>query len=165
MTSLSHVKECLNKYKTFRAVISKQIEEIVKIRNQLSYVSSSMVQKSIGVGVKPSRLSFRLYERLSELSSIVLAHLAEQAENMKNMANLLGKVESDDIPVDVDFMNNLVSQIQQQYLLETTVAEKLVNEADNVSNIDPDSMTTFLACFEYPPYLTEADLDAFLTAC
>ncbi len=159
MDSVSGIKLCLKHYKESRAKLARQVQELVNVRSQLTYVSSDMLQKAIGVDISASRATYRLSSRLDEL---VLSIETTKAEILEAVATLTSKVpvKAKDALIDNEYLANVVNQITQQSALENVIVDKLLSTDGAL--IDPDSLTTYIACFEYPPYLVEADVEAVL---
>ena len=159
MESVSGIKLCLKHYKESRAKLVRQVQELVNVRSQLTYVSSDMLQKAIGVDITASRATYRLSSRLEELVSSIET---TKAEIMEAIATLTSKVpvKAKEALIDNDYLLNVVSQIAHQSALENIIVDKLLSPDGAL--IDPDSLTTYVACFDYPPYLVEADIDALL---
>ena len=159
MESVSGIKLCLKHYKESRAKLVRQVQELVNVRSQLTYVSSDMLQKAIGVDITASRATYRLSSRLEELVSSIET---TKAEIMEAIATLTSKVpvKAKEALIDKDYLLNVVSQIAHQSALENIIVDKLLSPDGAL--IDPDSLTTYVACFDYPPYLVEADIDALL---
>lgn len=159
MESVSGIKLCLKDYKESRAKLVRQVQELVNVRNQLTYVSSDMLQKAIGVDILSSRTTYRLSSRLDELVSSIEATKSEIMQALTVLASKV-PVKAKDATIDNDYLANVVSQMTQQTALESIIVDKLLSPDGAL--IDQDSLTTYIACFEYPPYLVEADLDAVL---
>lgn len=159
MDSVTGIKLCIKHYKDSRAKLVRQVQELVNVRNQLTYVSSDMLQKAIGVDISASRATYRLSSRLDELLSSIETTKSELMEALTTLSSKV-PVKAKDAPVDNDYLENLVNQITQQSTLENIIVDKLLSPDGAL--IDQDSLTTYIACFEYPPYLAEADLDAVL---
>jgi len=159
MDSVSGIKLCLKHYKESRAKLVRQVQELVNVRSQLTYVSSDMLQKAIGVDISASRATYRLSNRLDEVVSSIETTKAEILEAITTLTSKV-PVKAKDAPIDNEYLANVVNQITQQSALENIIVDKLLS-ADGAL-IDPDSLTTYIACFEYPPYLVEADVEALL---
>lgn len=153
-------KNSVKAYREQRRSLSRLIQEYVNKNNQLTFVSNEMMQSAAGADVKASRSTFRLNDQLEELRSNVTSTLSDVASAIQNMIVSKMKMKAS-CDVDQDFIDSILSQIQQQHLLESTVVAKITG-MDSLA-IDQDSMVTMLACFEYPPYLQEADLDALVS--
>ena len=160
MESITSIKLFLRNYKESRATLVKQIQEYINVRNQLTFVSSDMLQKTIGVDIKASRATYRLDSRLEELTSSIAETKEEVNEAVSNLNSKLPTPKTKEGLIDNDTLTSIINQIQQQSVLECIIVDKLLS-ADGAL-IDADSLTTLIACFEYPPYLVEAELDALL---
>mmetsp|Transcript_32157 Transcript_32157/g.70856 ORF Transcript_32157/g.70856 Transcript_32157/m.70856 type:complete len:167 (-) Transcript_32157:417-917(-) len=164
MDAVSEIQQWLRKYKESRVGLLKCVQEMVNLRNQLTYLSNESLQKAIGMDVKSSRTTFQLYDRLSELSSDMTELRAAQNDAMLGAASTLEACRSDpglqkDLRIDIDLLEELIGGAQQQHVLECAVADR-ISAMD--ASVDPDCVVTMLACFEHPPYLSLADLEAVL---
>ena len=69
-------------------------------------------------------------------------------------------------PLDHARTSEIVSQLQQQTLLEISIYEVLLAEARGIAvagaRLDYDGSVTYLACFSYPPYLSDSALSIVL---
>lgn len=160
MEPVSALKNYLKKYREQRGKLLQLIQEYVNKTNELTFVNNDMIQSSVGADVKSSRAAFRLNDRLEELSASITLTLSDIAVILQDTMTCRLKIKSSS-SIDEDFVDRVLSQIQQQHLLESTIVDKIVGV--DSSAIDPDSMVTMIACFEYPPYLQESDLDAVLS--
>ena len=160
MESITSFKLFLRNYKESRATLVKQIQEFINVRNQLTFVSSDMLQKTIGVDIKASRATYRLDSRLEELTASIAETKEEVNEAVRNLNSKLPTTKSKEGLIDNDTLTSIINQIQQQSVLECIIVDKLLSPDGAL--IDADSLTTFIACFEHPPYLVEAELDALL---
>ena len=159
MESITGIKLYLRNYKDSREKLVKLTQEFVNVRNQLTFVSSDMLQKTIGVDVKASRATYRLNSRLEELTSSISETNEEISEAVTNLNSKLPSGKAKDGLIDHDTLIGVINQIHQQSTLESIIVNKLLSTDGAL--IDSDSLTTFIACFEYPPYLVE-DVDALL---
>lgn len=160
MESITTIKLFLRNYKESRAMLVKQIQEYINVRNQLTFVSSDLLQKTIGVDIRASRASYRLDSRLEELTGSIAETKEEVMDAVNNLNSKLPTSKTKDSVIDNDCLTSIISQIQQQNVLESIIVDKLLSTEGAL--IDPDSLTTYIACFEYPPYLVEAEMDALL---
>jgi hypothetical protein len=165
MDAVSEIQQSLRKYKESRLKLLKCVQEMANLRNQLTYLSSEMIQKNIGMDVKSSRMTFQLYDRVHELTSDITELRAAQTATMLGAASTLEACRSDpkdfkDIRIDIDFLQEFLVGAQQQHLLESAVAERMTAMEDG--SIDQDCVVTMIACFEHPPYLSVSDLEAVL---
>jgi hypothetical protein len=140
------------------------IEKIANLRSRKTFVTIENVQLNLGESVNASRLNVEVDNDLHDLFD-------ELNSDKKNLQQIVLKISScvaDDAMkssistfVDIDFVLNLLNQIQQQSLLELNVVELLFDS--NNSSMDHDGIITIIACFKYPPYLTIIDLKKILT--
>ena len=155
-----NLKRCLQVYKDKRQQLIKKIQDIINVRNQLTYVSVEALEKA-STTTKSSRVTFKLHEKMAELSSELHIILSELSDSVIKLKEITMTVDSKNCKVDVSCIEELLSGIEQQYTLENSITESILNAS--LAEIDQDSLTTMIACFEYPPYLVEARLDALLT--
>lgn len=160
MEPIAGLKNAIRKYQGLRSSVLQLIQAFVNKTNQLTFVSSDLIQSSVGTDVKASRATFSLNDQLEELKASIASIQSDIAAVLLETMICKSKIKASS-SVDGDFVCYVIGQIQQQQLLESTILDKIVGSDSSL--IDQDSMVTMIACFEYPPYLREADVQALLS--
>jgi hypothetical protein len=156
MDKLVLIKAELQRVKSLRKTLLSSVQEVVNLRNRLTFLSNDALQKAVGVDVKSSRLTFRLHDRISEVKESMAGVVTELNEACLALSVLAKEEHS----IDAQFLQKLINDIEQQVLLETAISDKILAEDSHL--IDQDSIVTMIACFEFPPYLDESNMEAIL---
>ena len=186
---------CCKKYKDLRVASLSTAREIVNLRNRSTFVSNAKVSQALGGAVKPSRLLVqfsaafdghcrRLNETQEEmlkcLEIVVSLHQDYERESITDVSVSLSssspsspsivstpkKKAAGEWAVDSDFIADLITQMQQQTLLEMCITESLTTTTGGGGGehfaLDQDAAITMLACFTHPPYLKPSALETLL---
>jgi hypothetical protein len=155
------LKVVLQKYKDLRSRLIENVQEVVNLRNKMSFVSTEMLQRTITtVSVKSSRVTFQLHGQIDELCSATNDTLVELSDAVCKVKEVVLSTENRDGPVDSVYLACFKADLEQQYFLESGIVTAIIGNSG--SDIDQDSLTTMIACFEYPPYLADSRIDTLL---
>mmetsp|Transcript_24674 Transcript_24674/g.49531 ORF Transcript_24674/g.49531 Transcript_24674/m.49531 type:complete len:157 (+) Transcript_24674:189-659(+) len=156
------MKAALQKYSDSRQQLINSLQHLMSLRNKMSYVSADMLRKQGAVTMKSSRLTFQLSDSIDSATMDCKEKLLELSRAVSYVKELTLAKDNNSF-VDESYMAALVSELEQQYILECSITEGLCSNP--TVEIDQDSVTSMMACFEYPPYLSDAKLEAFLLTC
>lgn len=165
MESFLKLKSELKEFRINRELLLNNIQGVLNIKNKLTYMTSSMIYQSIGPIVTTSKASYIIEQQLNiEIEDIIITQskLLNNICNIKEFMNTLLFCNNPNvIPIDINFLNKFVFDIQQQFSLENSIIDQIKDLNKNM-NIDTDHIVTMIACFEYPPYAHFEDLDAII---
>lgn len=156
------LKTVLQKYKDLRSTLIRNVQDVVNLRNKMSFASTEMLQRTTATAsVKSSRATFQLHSQIDEVCLATKVTLAELTDVVfKTKAVVISTEHSQQGPVDSTYLASFMADLEQQYILELGIVEAIISNTGG--DIDQDSLTTMIACFEYPPYLADARIDALL---
>ncbi len=156
------VKQHLEHFIDFRKQAIVEVQAITNLRNKHSHLSTDNVNSSIGVGINSSRLSFLLNDELDLHAGKLHQHQCEMKECIESVSKFLSSAEdAASLPIDALALHKVLQDMQQQLLLEMTIAQKLSSYDE--STITQDSLVTMTACFNYTPYLSLQELDMIIS--
>lgn len=154
-----HVKNAMRDIKKNREIVIASVELLANLYNKKSYFSESRVQSALGSIVSPTALTldidndiFHHFSLIHESQSKVL----ESIDALEKLTEETQKSSSSAAGFDLSYLNQLIPQLKQQYLLEKSVVSALAQY--NEHNADQDALVSMVACFKYPPYLRESDI-------
>lgn len=156
------LKALFESYRSHRSQLVKKTQEIVQLHNKLSYLSADRLASS-GVGqVDASRAGLQVDEEINEARTEAKELLQSAFAVAKNVkSSVVNCPAGQSMPLDNDFITRFVRDFEQQVNLEYSIVDAICT---NTPGIDQDSLTTMLACFEYPPYLADSSFDAVVAA-
>lgn len=159
------IKAELQKFKSSREKISKQLEKLCNLRNTATFVAPKNIASSIGNTLDPTKFFLLFNEEFFQLTEDILCIRNEVDEAIVAYANILQiseKTTTESIPVDHSALSKLLDEMQRQHSVESLA----ISAACDIENdsIDQDALITLLACFKYPPYLNIYNLDIILSS-
>lgn len=158
------LKALLESYSELRSQLVKKTQEIVQLHSKLSYLSADRLASS-GVGqVDASRASLQIDEEISDVrgeAKEILQKAFAAAKSIKSSFGDQCTAAGSSLPLDKEFVANFARNFEQQVTLEYSIVDAICS---NTAGIDQDSLTTMLACFEYPPYLADSSFNAVVDA-
>ncbi len=90
---------------------------------------------------------FQYVEKLSELKEMIFEN-DDSNDNIKSI-------------IDYDCLINVITQLQQQQLLEMSIYDRLSSMETNQS-YDENEIISLLSCFSKTPYIETDEVDAIL---
>lgn len=154
------------------------VKSVIDLRNETTYLTSDRVSDVVGTFVRPSTLYIDVTEKLhgslsqlemqlevmtecvEAMTSLLLAE-SEWEQRQENVQDLDAEYEPLSATIDVDFLEEMVSEALQQTLLEKIMLQQLKYSTEGASlnlGMDHDSSVTLLACYSYAPCLNENSL-------
>ena len=150
---LKHWLESRNK-------IESLLKQTFNLRSQLTYLSLNQLPNAFQNNINPLRLN-------SELNITIALNLTSIRSLMLEMLHCLELLNCYYLQnnksisvitcccwqqVDNNMIQQLLEDIQQEYLFESNIIDSL-DELLIADSIDNDAVVTILACYSYPPYL------------
>lgn len=132
------------------------IEHIASIRNRLTYLTNEKVDSIISSFVDSSRFSLLFSSELYEISEKIQENQEEMKKLMNKMFELSSKYNID----DKTYITNALEKMKQQFTLEIKVKNLICNFDDKT--INEDAVMSLVACFKYPPYCKDSDLQRLI---
>ena len=154
------------------------VKSVIDLRNETTYLTSDRVSDAVGTFVRRSTLYIDVTEKLhgslsqlemqlevmtecvEAMTSLLLAE-SEWEQRQENEQDLDAEYEPLSATIDVDFLEEIVSEALQQTLLEKIMLQQLKCSTEGASlnlGMDHDSSVTLLACYSYAPCLNENSL-------
>lgn len=159
---LIKLRHSVTNYKQCRLKLQALVQQMINLRSQLTYHSQELLSGSVGVLMRASKLSCMVhgqYRDVADESAVLKSELISVVQSMKESV-CIGRSDSAVVALDFDYLKGFVSNIEQQLVLELSIADYL-SDLDKVA--EHDEMVSMMACFEYSPYLRLEDLDAVST--
>jgi hypothetical protein len=159
---LFKLRHSVTDYKQCRLQLQALIQKMINLRSQLTYHSQELLSGSVGGSLRASKLSCMVhsqYRDVADESAVLKSQLISVVQFMKESV-CFGRCDPAVIALDFDYLKGFVSNVEQQLVLELSIADYL-SDLDNVT--EHDQMVTMMACYEYSPYLRLEDLDAVST--
>jgi hypothetical protein len=154
------LKASLESYRDRRIQLISRTQELAQLRNKMSYLSTDQLSRAGASAIQSSRLAVQLNSEICEAGSTVQELLRLVLADTKAVKCTILTLPPEFQTFSSEFIGRFVGDLEQQHNLEYSIVDAIVNAES--SAIDQDSLTTMMACFEYPPYLTEGRLDSVL---
>jgi hypothetical protein len=154
------LKASLERYRDRRIELINRTHELAQLRNKMSYLCTDQLSSAGASAIQSSRLTIQLNSEICEASNTVKELLRLVLADAKTVKCSILSLPPEFQAFSNEFMCRFVGDLEQQHNLEYSIADAIVNAES--SAIDQDSLTTMMACFEYPPYLPEGRLDSVL---
>lgn len=159
---LIKLRHSVTDYKQCRLQLQALVQQMINLRNQLTYHSQELLTESVGGSMRASKLSCMVHSQYRDVAdelAVIKKELISGVQSMKESV-CFGRCDPAVVALDFDYLKGFVSNLEQQLVLELSIADYL-SDLDNVT--EHDQMVAMMACFEYSPHLRLEDLDAVST--
>lgn len=154
-------KQLLESHQKHRLKLISKTQDLVQLRNKQTFLTAEKLADAGTTSVKSSRMLLQLDDQISDASISLREELCTVLSSIKGVKSCVLALPKDG-KIDCEFLSTFMCDMEQQHNLEYRIVDSIV--CYTASEIDQDSLTTMIACFEYPPYMSDSRMDALISS-